>query len=166
MQTINQLNEQIKILQNPDIAHLSMVVVVPISNETDLHRGKVVKTQKILIISIKDETERLLSEEDVSEVTNRRRSKRQNEEEPEFHITKCTNLTSYQITQEVNIYPKCEDGEVFHCQNNTSNESLEENCGQILMFNSETRSCYCEGSNRRKRNSGNILKQGWSKYIR
>ena len=51
MQTINQLNEQIRILQNPDLAHLSMVVVVPSSNETDLYQGKVVKFQKIPIIS-------------------------------------------------------------------------------------------------------------------
>ena len=166
MQTINQLNEQIRILQDPDLAHLSMVVVVPSSDEIDLHPGKFVKTQKIPIISIKDETERMISEEDSSEELNRRRSKRQNQEEPEFHITKFTNLTSYQLTQELNIYPTCEDGEVFHCQNNTSNESLDENCGKILMFNSETRSCYCEGSNRRKRNSGNILRKGWSKYTR
>ena len=46
MQTINQLNEQIQILQKPDLAHLSMVVVVPSSDETDHHRGKLVKTQQ------------------------------------------------------------------------------------------------------------------------
>ena len=108
----------------------------------------------------------MISEEDYSEETNRGRSKRQNEEEPEFHITKFSNLTSYKLTQEVKIYPTCKNGEVFHCENNTSNESLDENCGKILMFNSETRSCSCEGSNRRKRNSGNILRKGWSKYIR
>ena len=117
----------------------------------------------------------MISEEDSSEETNWRRSKRQIQEEPEFNITNFTTnttnitnfyLTSYQLTQELNIYPTCEDGEVFYCQNNTSNESLDENCGKILMFNSETRSCSCEGSNRRKRNSGNILRKGWSKYIR
>ena len=46
MQTINQLNEQIRILQNPDLAHLSMVVVVPSSDEIDLNPGKAVITQK------------------------------------------------------------------------------------------------------------------------
>ena len=48
MQTINQLNEQIRILQNPDLVQLSMVVAVPSSNEIDLYSGKVVKTKKTL----------------------------------------------------------------------------------------------------------------------
>ena len=107
-------------------------------------------------------------EKDSSKETNWRRSKRQNGEEPELDIVdisdiKSINLTSYQVTHEFNIYPTCEDGEIFYCEENESYESLDKNCGEILMFNSETSSCYCRGSNRRKRN---ILKQGWSKYSR
>ena len=113
---------------------------------------------------MKDETEMIISEENSSQEIKRRRSKRQNEEEPEYHVTDWVNLQSYQVTHEVNIFP-CEDGEIFDCQENKSNETLDENCGKILMFNNETSSCSCRGSNRRKRNS-NILRQGWSKYIR
>ena len=48
MQTINQLNEQIQILQNSDLAHLSMVIDVPSSDEIDHNRGKGVKTKRYL----------------------------------------------------------------------------------------------------------------------
>ena len=48
MQTINQLNEQIQILQNSDLAHLSMVIDVPSSDEIDHNQGKVVKTKQNL----------------------------------------------------------------------------------------------------------------------
>ena len=46
MQTINQLNEEIQILQNPDLAQLSMVINVPSTDETDHNRGEFVQTQK------------------------------------------------------------------------------------------------------------------------
>ena len=46
MQTINQLNEQIQILQNSYLANLSMVIDVPSSDEIDRNRGKVVKTKQ------------------------------------------------------------------------------------------------------------------------
>ena len=46
MQTINQLNEQIQILQNPDLTQLSMVIVVPSSDVTDLQRGKAVNIKQ------------------------------------------------------------------------------------------------------------------------
>ena len=93
--------------------------------------------------------------------TYRRRSKRQNEEEPEF-----AQFESYQVTEFQNIYPTCENGESLECQENKSNETLDENCENILMFTNETSSCFCRGSNRLKRNSDNILRRGWSKYIR
>ena len=97
------------------------------------------------------------------EQTYRRRSKRQNEEEPEFHVAK---FQSYQVTKFENILLTCENEEILECQENKSNESLDENCGKILMFTNETSSCFCQGSNRQKRDSGNTLRKGWSKYIR
>ena len=84
--------------------------------------------------------------------TYRRRSEKQNKQEPEFNQT--------------NIYPTCENGEILDCQENTSNEVLDESCKGILMFTSETTSCFCRGSNDLKRKSENILRQGWSKYTR
>ena len=61
----------------------------------------------------------------------------------------------------------CENGEIFDCQENKSNEVLDESCKGILMFNSDTSSsCFCRGSNDQKRNSDNILRKGWSKYTR
>ena len=65
-----------------------------------------------------------------------------------------------------NIFPTCENGEKFDCQENKSNEVLDESCKGILMFNNETSSCYCRGSNVLKRSSRNILRQGWSKFTR
>ena len=94
------------------------------------------------------------------EKTYRRISNQENDDEPELAY-----LRSYQVTKEVNIFP-CEDGEIFDCQESKSNETLDENCGKILIFNSETSSCSCRGSNRQKRNSEIILRQGWSQYIR
>ena len=60
----------------------------------------------------------------------------------------------------------CENGEIFDCQENKSNEVLDERCRGILMFTSENDTCYCRGSNNHERKSGNILRQGWSKYTR
>ena len=95
------------------------------------------------------------------ENTYQRRSK-QNKQEPEYNQT--------------NIFPACENGEIFDCQENKSNEVLDESCKGILMFTSETSSCSCRGSNQMilddldsndlARGSENILRQGWSKYTR
>ena len=107
------------------------------------------------------------------ETAYRRRSRRQNEEETE--PSKLPKYQSYPVAEFQNIFPTCEDGEYFDCEENKSNQSLDENCKGILngdlMFTNdsltnETSSCTCRGSKRRKRNSENILKQGWSKYIR
>ena len=65
-----------------------------------------------------------------------------------------------------NFFPTCENGKFLDCQENKSNEVLDESCRGILMFNSETSSCFCEDSNNFKQNSGDILKKGWSKYTR
>ena len=75
-----------------------------------------------------------------------------------------------------NIFPVCDNGEILDCQENKSNEVLDESCKGILMFTSETSSCSCQGSNdmilddfesnNRKRKSANIARQGWSKYTR
>lgn len=64
------------------------------------------------------------------------------------------------------IFPMCENGSILNCQENKSKEdSLVESCKGILMFNNETSSCFCPGSNNLKRKSG-IIRQGWSKYSR
>ena len=86
------------------------------------------------------------------EETYRRRSKKQNQQEPEFNLT--------------NIFPTCENEGIFECQENKPNEVLDDSCKGILMFTSETSSCFCRGSNDLKRNSERILRQGWSKYTR
>ena len=65
-----------------------------------------------------------------------------------------------------NFYPTCENGKKLDCQENKSNEVLDESCTGILMFNSETSSCFCEDSNNLKRKTGDILRRGWSKYTR
>ena len=112
----------------------------------------------------------IISEDDSLEITNRRRSRRQNEEELEVPVNILPKYQSYQVTEFQNIFPTCENGEIFECQENKSNESVDENCKGILngdlMFTNETSSCSCQGSNRRKRNSENILRRGWSKYTR
>ena len=112
------------------------------------------------------------------EETYRRRTKRQNEEEPEFTVNKLAKFQSYQLTKEQNIYPTCENGGIFECEQNESNESLPENCKESLkgdlMFTSEKftedNSCSCQaltqGSNRKKRNSENIKRAGWTIYSR
>ena len=108
------------------------------------------------------------------EITNRRRSRRQNEEELEVPVNILPKYQSYQVTEFHNIFPTCENGEIFECQENKSNESLPENCKGILngdlMFTSENstenHSCSCQGSNRKKRNSENIEKAGWTIYSR
>ena len=104
------------------------------------------------------------------EETYRRRTKRQNEEEPEFTVNKLAKFQGYPLITEQNIFPTCENGEIFECEQNESNESLDENCKEILngtlMFTSENNSCSCQRSNRKKRNSENIIKAGWSIYTR
>ena len=104
------------------------------------------------------------------ETTNRRRSRRQNEEELEVPVNILPKYQSYQVTEFQNIFPTCEDGEYFDCEENKSNESVDENCKEILngtlMFTSENNSCSCQRSNRKKRNSENIIKAGWSIYTR
>ena len=70
----------------------------------------------------------------------------------------------------------CENEEIFDCQENKSNEVLDESCKGILMFTSETSYCSCRGINHRilddvgsndlERNSEKTLRQGWSKYTR
>ena len=129
------------------------------------------KLNEIPIILHEVETENIISEDDSLEKTYRRKSKRQNEEEPEFDVNKfqtsqVNELQSHQVTKFQNIFPTCENGEIFECQENKSNESLDENCKKILMFTNETSFCYCRGPNPLKRSSKNILRQGWSKYAR
>ena len=65
-----------------------------------------------------------------------------------------------------NFFPTCENGTMLDCQENKSDEVLDENCRGILMFSNEMSSCLCEDSNNFKRNSGDILRQGWSQYTR
>ena len=129
------------------------------------------KLNEIPIILHEVETENIISEDDSLEKTYWRKSKRQNEEEPEFDVNKfqtsqVNELQSHQVTKFQNIFPTCENGEIFECQENKSNETLDENCGNMLMFTNGTSSCFCRGSNRLKRNSEKILRRGWSKYIR
>ena len=77
-----------------------------------------------------------------------------------------TQLNSYRITEFQNIFPTCENGEILDCQENKSNQTLDENCEKILMFTSENSTCSCRGSNNQKLNSKNIVREGWSRYIR
>ena len=66
-----------------------------------------------------------------------------------------------------NIFPRCENGEILYCHENKSNETLDEKCKKMLLFTSENSTCFCPGSNdRMKRNSKNILREGWSLYTR
>ena len=97
----------------------------------------------------------------------RRRSNNRNNQEPQLP----------EISDNFpNIFPVCDNGEILDCQENKSNEVLDESCKGILMFTSEASSCSCQGSNHtildelesknRVRKSANILRQGWSKYTR
>ena len=60
----------------------------------------------------------------------------------------------------------CENGNMLDCQENKSNEVLDERCKGILMFSSDKSSCFCEDSNELKRHSEHIERQGWSQYTR
>ena len=54
-----------------------------------------------------------------------------------------TQLTSYRITEFQNIFPTCENGEILDCQENKSNQTLDENCEKIFMFTNENSTCSC-----------------------
>ena len=73
--------------------------------------------------------------------------------------------SSYRIAEFQDIFPTCKTGEIFDCQENKSNQTLDENCEKVLMFTGENSTCSCQGSNSRKFNSKNIVRKGWSKYI-
>ena len=103
-----------------------------------------------------------LSEDDSSETTSWQRSKQLNREEPELGAR--VEGESELVTTIHNIFPTCENGENFDCQENKSNEVLDESCKGILMFTNETSSCYCRGQNGLKRRSRNILR--WVKTHR
>ena len=86
--------------------------------------------------------------------------------EPTIPVSELNKFQSYQVSEYENIYPMCENGDILDCEVNKSNESLNENCKGILMFTNETSSCSCQESNGQERNSKNIVRQGWAKYIR
>ena len=75
---------------------------------------------------------------------------------------------NFDIPDLTNIFPVCENGGIFDCEGNKSNEVLHENCKGILMFTREpeTSSCFCRGSNDHIQYSGNIKRQGWTRYVR
>ena len=125
------------------------------------------KLNKFSNISFEDETEKIITEENIVEQIGQRRAKQRNDNEPELP-EKSDNSS--------NIFPVCENEEIFDCQENKSNEVLDESCKGILMFTSETSYCSCRGinqiilgdvdSNDLERNSEKTLRQGWSKYTR
>ena len=67
------------------------------------------------------------------------------------------------LTPTVNIFP-CENEEVFDCEEINSDKVLDESCKGILQFTNGTSSCSCQGAN--KRNSKDIVREGWSQFTR
>ena len=118
-------------------------------------------------ISHKDDTEKIVTEENILEEISGRSAEQRNDQEPE--LPKVSDNST-------NFFPLCDNGEILDCQENKSNEVLDESCKGILMFTSETSSCSCRGSNdmildefksnNLGRKSANIVRQGWSKYTR
>ena len=192
MQTINQLNEKIQILQsdfqilqsesNKTIAakdaaitsleqamnersnvttELSVVIVIPSSDEIDHHGSKVIKIKwKSYYFTLRRNREcyirRWLFGRNIS-------TKIKTAEWRGAGVRPVWKLPSNRVPKHLSYMWKWGK---FGCQENKSNETLDENCEKILMFTNETSSCFCRGSNRLKRNSENILRRGWSKYIR
>ena len=65
-----------------------------------------------------------------------------------------------------NIFPTCENGEVFACEDINLDEVLDESCKGILQFTHGTSSCSCQGMDDTAQKSSHILRQGWSKFTR
>ena len=111
------------------------------------------------LILYSDETENKISE-DILDKTDLQKSNKWTETEP------LPSSISLKDSDPVStFFPMCENGKFLDCQENESDEVLDESCRGILMFSSETSSCFCEDSNNLKR-KGDIMRQGWSKYTR
>ena len=70
------------------------------------------------------------------------------------------------IFQNFEIFPTCENGGVFECEEINSDKVLDESCKGILQFTSDKSTCSCQGTNNLARNSEHILRHGWSKFTR
>ena len=66
----------------------------------------------------------------------------------------------------VTIFPTCENGKVFECEEINSDKVLDESCKGILQFTNGTSSCFCQGTDDLARNSEQIVREGWSQFTR
>ena len=71
-----------------------------------------------------------------------------------------------QTLENVHIFPTCENGEAFNCEDITSDEVLDESCKGILQFSNSTSTCSCQAKNDTAQQSDHILRQGWSQFTR
>ena len=101
-----------------------------------------------------DETEKIISENDDVEELIRKQN-----------ITLQRNKIE-STSQTDNIFPTCENGEVFDCEDINSDKVLDERCKGILQFNNGTSSCSCQGKNDTVQKSDHILRQGWTQFTR
>ena len=101
-----------------------------------------------------DETEKIISEDDdVEELVRKQNGALQrNQIEPS--------------TPTDNIFPTCENGKVFDCEDINSDKVLDESCKGILQFTNGTSSCSCQGKNDTAQKSNHILRQGWTQFTR
>ena len=104
------------------------------------------KCNVVAIIYYSDETEKKIAKDDTVEKLNQQKNKSMQRKQVEPDL-------------QVNIFP-CNEGEIFDCEEITSDEVLDEKCKGILKFSSGTSSCFCRGANHSTRNSKHIERKG------